>query len=362
MIQAPNMQYIPAQQPVMPMPQMTGANYGVPQMPQQMPGVIYNYPTTSCYSTPQSYSTDKAQYNGVNIEIVNPQGQAVQGAQTAQPYMPAQFVPIQQPMVAPFPTAQTIVQAPQMPTPAPMPQVPQQPVPEPQIQPAQPQAVAPQTTTETPQAAAPVIEQPTSPDASKTAESFAGKLKTDDVKAQQSTIEEIAETVKDQNNVLGNDLLDTQIYDALVDIINKDTSSLQGPSPEVLELRSKDKDSLTEEEKTKAMTPSPLEEAEINKQYALYTISYMNERLNSELEKGNGQPLAFQDLPCIEKLIDTAKSNENPRLRVSALAALSHIQRPEYKESLGTIFTLAQKDENEKVQEAATKALTQLNA
>ena len=87
----------------------------------------------------------------------------------------------------------------------------------------------------------------------------------------------------------------------------------------------------------------------------------MQERLNNELEKRNGQALSLKDLPCIEKVIDTAKSNPNPMLRIGAIAALSHIQRPEYKDDLNVIFELAKSDEDKRVQEAATKAIELLS-
>lgn len=382
MIQAPNAQYMPVQTtsyqqgaPVPAQPQMPGTTYSTP-------GVIYNYPTANYYTPTQPYSTDKAQYNGVNIEILNPQGQGLtpqNGVQTAPYVMPAQYVPVQnQPIMMPpyYPTSQAIVYPPQTPAVQPqMPQgqipaqpipaqpvpaqpipaqpVPEQPVPAPQIQ-------QPEGTQQPTQPAAPVVEEAQAPDPSKTPESFAGKLRTDDLDAQKAAIEEIAEAVK-KDDTLGPVLLDTQIFDALIDIINKDTSKLEGPTPEVIELRQKPKEELTEEELTKASTPSPLEAAEMNKQCALYTISYMQERLNNELEKRNGQALELKDLPCIENAIDAAKENPNPMIRVGALAALSHIARPEYKEDLGKIFELAKSDEDARVQAAAAKALELLN-
>lgn len=374
MIQAPQLQYMPAQQPIQTgYPQQGAYNPVQYQQPQQPSGVIYNYPTTSSYMPAQSYSTDKSQYNGVNIEIINPQGQgmAPQNAcqmPAQQQMMPAQYMPIQQPVMmpaypTPFPTSQAIVNPPLQ-----QPVMPQQPV---QVAPMQPEVVpqaAPQvvpepqiaqTPVQTP-AAAPVVEQPAAPAATVNPESYATKLQTTDLDAQNAAIEEIAEAVK-KDDVAGPILLDTQIFDALVDIINKDTSALEGPSPEVIELRQKPQEELTEEQKKQAATPSPFEKAEINKQHALYTISYMQERLNNELEKRNGTALALQDLPCIEQVIDTAKSNQNPMLRVSALASLSHIARPEYKEDLSKIFELAKSDEEPRVQEAATKAAESLN-
>lgn len=354
MIQAPNTQYIPVQQPIMTNYPSTGATTSAVSYNPQAQGTIYNYPTASCYGQAQPNANAKSQYNGVNIEIINPQGQGFvpQNGVT----MPAQYVPVQQPIAMPvypnYPAAQTIVQAPQYP------QAPVVDQPQAQI----PQVPAPQVQTpEQPQAAAPVVNQPVAtPDATQTPESFAGKLKTDDLEAQKAAIEEVAEAVKN-NETLGPVLLDTQIFDALVDIIDKDTSSLQGPTPEIIELRQKPQEELSEEEKAKATTPTPLEAAEINKQYALYTISFMQERLNNELVKRNGQALELKDLPCIEKVIDTVKSNQNPILRVGAIYALSHIQRPEYKADLNTIFELAKSDEDTRVQEAANKAIESLN-
>jgi hypothetical protein len=346
------------------------------QYQQQTPGVIYNYPQTSCYMPANNAA--KSQYNGVNIEIINPQGQgAVPGACT----MPAQFVPQPtfmpiQPVVMPAaypaaPTSSVVVNPPQQE----QPQVVQQQAPAqvtyeaPQQAPVQ--TVAPTQVAQQPvevpapviqstTAAAPVVEAAVAPDPSVTPEAFAGRLKTNDLEAQKVAIEEIAETVKN-NETAGPILLDTQIFDALVEVINKDTSALAAPTPEVLALRQKPQEELSEADKVKASTPSELEKAEINKQYALYTIAYMQERLNNELEKRNNSALELKDLPCIENVITTVKENPNPMLRIGALAALSHIARPEYKADLTTIFELAKSDEDPRVKESATKAIESLN-
>lgn len=354
MIQAPNLQYIPVQQPMQTNYPQQGANNAVQY--NQTPGVIYNYPATSCYMPAQSpYCTEKSQFNGVNIEIINPQGQGIVPTNGAQ--IPAQYVPLQQPIQVPYPqqvpAAQIPAIAPQAPAVVPAPQI-QQKTNDAAVIPQNNQQIAPQQNT-------PVVEQPTAPDASQTPEAFAGKLKTSDLDAQKAAIEEVADTVKN-NETLGPVLLDTQVFDALVDIIDKDTSSLQGPTPEIIELRQKPEEELSEEDKTKAKTPTPLESAEINKQYALYTIAYMQERLNNELEKRNGQALPLKDLPCIEKVIDTAKSNPNPMLRIGAIASLSHIQRPEYKDDLNIIFELAKSDEDKRVQESANNAIEALKS
>lgn len=382
MIQAPQIQYMPMQQ-VMPMNyQQPGANQMV-QYQQPTPGYYYNYPTSSCYAQPAA----KSQFNGVNIEIINPQGQATApqyGCQMPAQYMPIQQAPVMVPAFAqPFPASQAIVQAPQA---APVAQTPVQaqpvafdtPTVAPQVVPqvapqVAPQAAAPvvvpqpqiQTPAAAPEAqpaaAAPVVENAAAQAPTISPEAFAGRLQSTNLDEQKTAIEEIAEKVKNDKTA-GPILLDTQIFDGLVGIINKDTSTLAGPTPEVQALREKAKQGgeLTAEESKLASTPSELEKAEINKQYALYTIAYMQERLNNELEARNGQALALKDLPCIENVVETVKSNPNPMLRISAIASLSHIARPEYKADLSKVFELAKADEDPIVVENATKAIEKL--
>lgn len=372
MIQAPQLQYVP-QQPVPTGYQQNGAYIPVQSQPA-LPGAIYNYPAASSYVPAQTTGQSKfngvnieilnpqgqgncgapqqsaantqyaagnphGQYNGVNIEILNPQGQGCNGTPMQNNVMPAQYYPLQQPQLI-LPPAQNY---PAFPAP---PEAPVSNVQTPEV----PQPVIPGQQN----AAAPVIAPPVQQTSNISPETFAGRLKSNDPDEQRATIEEIAEKVKNSETD-GPFLLDTQIFDSLVDIINQDTSSLAGPTPEALDLRQKNIEDLSEEEKEKA-APTPLEKAEINKQYALYTISYMQERLNNELEKNNRAALNLKDLPCIDTIVDTAKSNTNPILRIGAIAGLSHIARPEYNDDLKTIFELAQNDEDERVREAAIRA------
>ncbi len=380
MIQAPQTQYIPQQtnnQANNNQPQTAVQQQAVTATPN--PGTIYNYPTTSSYLPANSYSNGKQQYNGVNIEIINPQGvgstgQSVMPSQI-QPVIPAQYIPVQSQYN--FPAQQTVTTPPAgiqqneyMPieqSTASFPQTMQtessaqaQPLPAAPVQtitPQNPQTVpAPQI--QTPEQTSGIMTETNntpSSNASISPESFASRLKTDDLDAQKATIEEIAQLVK-EDETAGPLLLDTQVFDALVDIVGKDTSNLEAPSPEVVELRKKDESELTDEEKVKASTLTPLDKAESNKQFALYTIAYMQERLNNELEKRNGSALDFDKLPAVETVIETVKSNPNPNLRIGALASLSHIAKPEYVNDLTEIFRLAEADEDSRVKEAAIAA------
>ena len=386
MIQAPNAQYIPQQ--IMPqqayMPQQ-GAVSNVQY--NTTPGFIYNYPTASSYY-PNSYCTERSQYNGVNIEIINPQGQGgMPGA------MPATYAPVYTPMALPpaqvplqLPPAQVPLQLPpaQVPvqeTPIQIPATPVQ-IPQPEIQPATPVVVTPNVPqAEVPQAATPVIEAPEQIDPSKTPGAFAARLRTEDLDAQKEAIWDIAKAFKDSvklttspseikpeeleeakmNKKIAGNLLDTQISDALFDIVDKDVSSLEQATPEVIALREKPENELTAAEKEKAQTRSPYEKAINNKQYALYTLAYMQECLNTELESRGSKALELKDLPQIDKIVDTVKSNPEPTLRKSAVRALAHIARPEYKDDLKTLFEIAKTDEDEEVRDAAEKALNVVN-
>ena len=48
-------------------------------------------------------------------------------------------------------------------------------------------------------------------------------------------------------------------------------------------------------------------------------------------------------------------------MRISAIDALRYVERPEYKEDLTTLYTIAQTDADANVAEAATQALASLN-
>lgn len=389
MIPAPQTQYIPSQQMMMPayQPQSMPVAYNT-TAPYQQPSVYYNYPTASCYAQPQN---QKSQFNGVNIEIINPQGQGM--VPTQQPYqVPAQMQPI---MLPPYPVAYPTSQATVNPPMAPVQPVPVAPMQAPVAQPvqqevpAQPAPVAPQAAPVAPQPApvavaptpapvaqpvqqeapavpAPQIQQkpeiqtPVTSDPSLSPEAFAGKLRNTSGADQMAVIEDIATKVKNDDTIAPS-LLDTQIFDALVDIIDADTSALAGPTPEVIALRQKPEAELSEADKQKANQLSPLEIAEQNKQFALFTISFMQERLNNELEKLNNQTLELKDLPCIDKVVTSVKSNPNPAVRIAGISALSNIAKPQYKSDLTTIFELAKQDEDVKVQAAANNALDKLS-
>lgn len=349
MIQSPSSQY-----PQVIAPQVTAQQSAPVQLTpeaQQIPATpmtYYNYPSSNLYQYPQAQSYQPAQpsqANAVNIQIYNPQAYAgganAQAALTA-PTMPAQFIPVapQQAPAAPVIQTQAAPVIEQAPT-APVPPAP--------------------AITESAPAEAPKVVEPQAQAPATDLASFNAKLRSANLEDQSAAIEGIAEMTQ-TNPQAATQLLDTQIMEGLLGVIAKDTTALQGPTPKQLELRQQiiAGKTLTDAEKAEANTITPMEMGERNKQYALYTIAFLQDLLASEVEKRNGVKLDIKDLPAIEQVVQTAKSDPNPLLRVSALAALAHIAKPEYKAVLSQVFELAKADADPNVQEAAKKASEQL--
>lgn len=94
---------------------------------------------------------------------------------------------------------------------------------------------------------------------------FISKLSNPDYEVQASTMEEIANMVKD-NPQKATELLDVKVMDALNKIINTDSSKLQGPTNEQIAARQKlmKNEQMTDAEKTLATTITPMEQAERN--------------------------------------------------------------------------------------------------
>jgi uncharacterized membrane-anchored protein YjiN (DUF445 family) len=182
-----------------------------------------------------------------------------------------------------------------------------------------------------------------------------------DLAAQEKALEDMATTVQN-NPEQAKDLLDTKVMDGLTNVIQADTSKLEGPSQQQLEIKNKiaQNKTVTDAEKAEADKVSPKEQAEMNKKYALYTTAMLQKVYGDSVEKMSNSVVPMTDLPDAAVVVEQVKSNSNPAVRSAAVDALSYIQRPEYKKDLNTIFTLAQKDQDAGVQEAAKTALDKL--
>ena len=193
-----------------------------------------------------------------------------------------------------------------------------------------------------------------------------------DVQAQQ--MEEIARISMDNpENAVPYIVRD--VFATLVDITKADTSELASPTEAQVQVRKKvianylvmenakgDKNvklpyELSDAEIELANQISPMEQAERNKEYAMYTMSVLAKIYTDEVEKQTGNIVPMTDLPGTSAIVDALRYNPNPEVKLAAIDALSHIERPEYKDELTTLFTLAQTDTNPLVAMAATRAI-----
>lgn len=324
-------------------------------------------------------------YNAVKIDVHNPSMSAP--GQIAMPaYQQPQYAPVTNPYYD-YPQAQlySYPQAPQayyMPQQPVVPQVmPQQPA---AMYPCtcQPQNVAPLAQQAVPQqviqqqnvnAPAPVVTQPKTEAPKVEVEapkpmtpqvdlnSFIAKLTNPDYEVQANAMEEIANMVKAEPQK-ATELLDEKVVAALNDIINKDSSKLEGPTAEQIAAREKmmKGENLSDADKKLATTITPMEQAERNKSYAMFTAAIMQKLYGDEVAKLTGSTVPLTELPGATTIVEQLKNNENPMVRTSAIEALSYIQQPAYKQDLTTLFTIAKNDKDKGVQDAAAAALSKL--
>ncbi len=198
-----------------------------------------------------------------------------------------------------------------------------------------------------------------------------------DVQAQQ--MEEIARVaLDDSNNAIPYIVRD--VFSSLIDITQKDSAELAAPTDEQIQARRKVianfvsmengkannqpvklPYSITEKDVALADTIAPMEQAERNKEYALYTMAILAKVYTDEIEKQTGNIVPMTDIPGTAAIVDSLRYNPNSGVKIASIDALRHIYRPEYKEEMSTLFTLAQADTNPEVAIAATRALDKIN-
>ena len=191
-------------------------------------------------------------------------------------------------------------------------------------------------------------------------------------------MEEIAKVAMKDPKKATNYLV-TEVFNALINIIEADTTSLAAPTEKQIETRkqviinelvkeeAKAKNvklddiklpySLTKEEMVVAAQLSPMEQAERNKEYSLYTIAILSKLYVDDVKAHTGNTVPLTDLPGISEVVDTLRHNPNPSIKIAAIDALRCIKREEYKEELTSIFNIAANDKNPAVAKVAMNAL-----
>ena len=329
----------------------------------------YTYPQTQLYDYPQAVNYQPAYLPQAQAPATASASATANAAATAQPVV--QQPVIQQPAV-------------QQPAPQACPPCPPCPaVPAPQVAEAAAAATvsaAPQQVNinQAPQPAPVVTEAPKAPAEAPKVEvvppapaaplidlnSFLARLSNPDFEVQANTMEEIANMVNDETQkAKATELLDSKVIDALTNIMTADSSKLAGPTQEQIAARQKlmNGQQISDQEKALATTITPMEQAERNKSYAMFTSAILQKLYGDEINKLTGTTVPLTELPAAMTIVDQLKDNPNPMVRTSAIEALSYIQKPEYKKDLTTLFTIAKNDQDKGVQEAAAAALDKLN-
>ena len=205
------------------------------------------------------------------------------------------------------------------------------------------------------------VKEPQKMDSKIDVNDFINKLTSPNYEIQAKTMAVISE-IAQVSPAAATELLDVKVVDTLLGIMTKDTTGLQGPSAQQLQAREKiiTGKPVTESEKADANITTPMELAERNKQYSMYTVAILQKLYASEIEKTNNAVVQMTELPGAAGIVEQLKNNPNPMVRAAGVDALSYIQRPEYKKDLTTLFTIAQKDQDAIVRDSATIALDKL--
>src|SRR5574344_236402 len=117
------------------------------------------------------------------------------------------------------------------------------------------------------------------------------------------------------------DLLNVKVVDTLLGIMNKDTSKLAGPSEQQLAIRKDiiDGKKVSEAAFTTATEVTPLELAERNKVFSMYTVATLQKVYADELEKKSGVKVPMTELPGAAGIVEQIKSNPRSEEHTSEL-------------------------------------------
>ena len=343
-----------------PYPQQGGANavainiynpqaYGAPAAQQQVPpyaytNSLYNMPQVSAY--PQMAAQPMVYPQYIPTGVVNNAPMLINEPQLTAPAPQAMPQSVIAPEVAATPVQQEVVQAPAQ---------------EVAQAPAQ-QAPAPVEIVE-PQQQAQVID----------IDGLVNNLKSADVNLKGETINQIATYAQEAPEV-ALQVVSEPVMQGLVDIINENTTALQGPTPEQIAVAEKiaKGEQLTPEEDALAEQLSPRDAANKNRIFALYTLAMIQKLQRDELnqyieaQKANGQetiaPLNVQDLVGYNDVVNVIKNDARPEVKVAAIQALQHVVEPQDKATVEAVLAEAQNSSDEGVKQAAAEAMAKFAA
>ncbi len=191
-------------------------------------------------------------------------------------------------------------------------------------------------------------------------------LQNNDLNAQTEAITKVAQLSQSTPDV-ALQVVDNQVMKSLIDIIQKDTTQLEGPNAQQIEIAEKSKEGkqLTPDEQKVLEQSSPREIAEKNKVFAMFTLAMLQKLQRDEIDNYNAQSpnnqvpaVKMEELPGFNEISNIIKTSDIPAVKVAGIQALSYVARPEDKATLEGVLSGLSADSDPTVQQAVQEALS----
>ena len=198
-------------------------------------------------------------------------------------------------------------------------------------------------------------------------------LKSTDSKIREAAINKLAEYAQDEDVNVTKQVITEPIMQTLVDIISEDTSSLQGPTQQQIDIADKVArgEQLTPEEDKISEDLSPRDAANQNRMFALYTLAMLQKFQRDEVDEyiasqnANGQaaiePLKLNDVYGFQGVANVIKNDPRPEVKVAAIQSLRYVARPEDAAIVKDILSEAVNSNDEEVKMAAQETVEALS-
>lgn len=154
-------------------------------------------------------------------------------------------------------------------------------------------------------------------------------LSSSNYEEQADAMEAVSEVVKFAKDK-ATELLDNKVFDALLDIMHKDTNALS--------------------EKDKNI-------AERNKEYAMYTTAMLQRLYSDEVKNVAKTSVPATEILGMAGIVNQLKTNSNAKIREAAVASIGYVYKPEYKKELGNLLCEAARDKDSGVRDLAKREI-----
>lgn len=129
------------------------------------------------------------------------------------------------------------------------------------------------------------------------------------------------------------ELLDIKVLDSLIGIMSQDTTKVPEADRKLVQR---------------------------NKEYAMYTTAILQKQYTDGVKQVANATVPMEEIVGMTGIVNELKNDENAGSREAALASLSYIKNPEYKEDLKQLFEEASRDIDPAVRKRAEKELAEL--